>query len=110
MIHMLSAFDLKPHEDAQAFRAAHAEFVAELRAAALIVSAGPVGRRVADTPMDTDTGRSQQYFALMSFRDRAQMDAAYAHIAAQRPPVATPHAVVFRRIDNGVFLCWEDPA
>ncbi len=108
MIHMLSTFDLTPDEESDAFQAAYAEFVAELEAADLIAAAGPIGRRVADTPMDTDRARTQQMFSVMSFRDRIQLDAAYAHIAARRAPATATHLDMHRRIVNAVFLCWED--
>lgn len=108
MIHMLSAFDLKPDEKPDAFRAAYAAFIDDLFKANLIVSSGPVGRRVSDTPMDTDETRSQEYFSVMSFRDRSQMDDAYAHIAKRLQPATKPHIDMYRRIANSVFLCWQD--
>jgi len=108
MIHMLSAFDMKPGEALAEVQTAYAAFVAELREAGLIVDAGPIGQRVADTPMDTDAARSHQYFSVMSFRDRAQLDAAYAHIDARRRPATGTHLAMYRRLTNSVFLCWED--
>jgi hypothetical protein len=108
MIHMLSAFDLKPDEDEAAFRAAYADFVEELTGAGLIVSAGPLGRRVQDTPMDTDSDRAQQRFSVLTFRDRAQLDAAYDHISARLRPATKTHLDMYRRITNSVFLCWQD--
>lgn len=108
MIRMLSAFDLRPGEDETAFRTAYAAFVRELLEAGLIVEAGPVGRRVADTPMDTDAGHSQQLFSILGFRDRAQLDAAYAHIEALLRPATAEHLHMHRRITNSVFLCWDE--
>ncbi|WP_397541916.1 DUF6614 family protein [Roseovarius salis] len=105
---MLSSFDLRPGEDESRFRAAYDLFVAKLRAAGLIIGAGPVGRRVADTPMDTDDGREQQYFTTLDFRDRAQLDAAYAHIQRSLRPATASHLQMHRRITNSVFLCWEE--
>lgn len=107
MIHMLSAFDLKPGEDLAAFRTAYAAFVAELYDADLIAASGPVGRRLSETPMDTDD-RSLDYFSVMSFRNRAQMDAAYAHIETRLDPATKPHKDMYRRIMNSVFLCWQE--
>ena len=78
MIHMLSSFDLKPGEDFAIFQSDYTDFVADLRAAGIIEGAGPLGARVSDTPMDTDDERDHEYFAVMSFRDRTQVDAAYA--------------------------------
>lgn len=108
MIHMLSAFDLTPGEDFGAFQAAYADFVADLEAAGLIAAAGPLGRRVADTPMDTDAARTQQVFSVLSFRDREQLDSAYAHIAARHEPATGAHLDMYRRTANAVFLCWQD--
>jgi len=107
MIHMLSSFDLKPGEDFNAFAEAYHMFLADLRAQDIIAGAGPLARRVEDTPMDTDEERTQKYFSVMSFRDRAQLDAAYAHIEARRSGTAS-HLRMYRRLTNSVFLCWED--
>ncbi len=108
MIHMLSSFDLKPGEDFAVFAQAYETFLQDLRAADMIVDAGPLGRRVEATPMDTDTERTQCYFSVMSFRDRAQLDAAYAHIDTRARPGTETHLKMYRRLTNTVFLCWED--
>ncbi len=108
MIHMLSAFDLKPDEDLQDFRNSYAAFVKELTEAQLIVSAGPIGKRVADTPMDTDDERHQSCYSVMSFRDRPQLDAAYDHIAMQQSLSTQTHTDMYPRVTNAVFVCWED--
>ena len=108
MIHMLSAFNLKPDEDFADFKAAYALFIADIKAAGIIESAGPLGRRVSDTPMDTDDDRDYQYFSVMRFRDRQQLDAAYDHIKALSKPATTTHLAVHRRITSSVFLCWRD--
>ncbi len=107
MIHMLSSFDLKPGEAFASFADDFAAFLADLRAQDVIVDAGPLARRVENTPMDTDEARTQQYYSVMSFRDRAQLDAAYAHIEARRAGTAS-HLRMYRRLTNSVFLCWED--
>ena len=108
MIHMLSAFDLKPGQDFEAFRQAYAAFVEDIRAADMIASAGPLGKRVADTPMDTDNDRTHQYFSIMSFRDRAQLDAAYAYIEQRARPATGTHLTMYRKVTESVFLCWGD--
>ena len=105
---MLSAFDLKPGEDEAAFAAAYAAFLEELAEAGLIVSAGPLARRVRNTPMDTDVTRLQERFSVLTFRDRAQLDAAYDHISARMRPATQTHLDMYRRITNSVFLCWQD--
>ncbi len=108
MIHMISSFDLDADENFEAFRAAYDAFISDLTAAGVIADAGPVGRRVEDTPMDTDSERTQKFVSIISFRDRKQLDAAYADIAAGALPEFHSHASVVERVRNSVFLCWED--
>lgn len=108
MIHMLSSFDLKPDEDWGEFTDAYAAFVDELQSAGVIVAAGPLGKRVSDTPMDTDDARDPQFHSILSFRDRTQLDAAYAYIGEKQQPGTTSHLSMYRRITNSIFLCWED--
>ena len=108
MIRMLSAFDLRPGVAWDAFRLSYAAFLDELRAADLILSAGPPGTRVSDTPMDTDDARTHQCFSVMAFRDRDQMDRAYAHIEARLAPGTDSHIQMYRQITNAVFLCWQE--
>jgi len=107
--HMISVFDLKPGEDEAAFHAAYEAFVADLRAASLISGAGPLGWRVDDTPMDTDTQRHQRRVSILSFASRTQMDAAYAHIEARRRTASDSHLGMYRRVTDAVFLCWRQP-
>lgn len=108
MIHMLSAFEIKADEDADAFRIAYAGFVDDLRAEDLIVGASPIGRRVADTPMDTDEERNHTHFSVLSFRDRRQLDHAYAWLTHRKGASAGSHYDMHARIINSVFLCWQD--
>lgn len=108
MFHMLSCFDLKPGENITAFRHAYTDFVEEMKQANLVECTGPVGRRQNDTPMDTDDERQHTYFALMSFRDRAQVDAAYAHIMRHIEPGEASHGAVYGKVQDPVFICWED--
>lgn len=108
MIHMLSCFDLRPGEDLASLAQGYEVFLADLRSAKMIAGAGPPLRRVTHTPMDTDAGRTQKYFCVMYFRDRDQLDAAYAHFDADTCPGTASHLKMFRRLTNTVFLCWED--
>ncbi|MFK7762412.1 MAG: hypothetical protein AB8B62_04065 [Roseobacter sp.] len=108
MIRMLSSFDLRPGEDFTSFMQDYHMVLADLRSADMIVDAGPLGRRVAHTPMDTDAERTQEYYCVMCFRDRDQLDAAYAHIDARTRPGTASHLKMYRRLTNTVFLCWED--
>ncbi len=109
MIRMLSAFDLGFGEDETAFRASYADFMAKLYAADLIVTADPPGRRVSDTPMDTADDDTRQFFSIMYFRDRAQLDKAYAYLESQDDTAMTAaHRGMYRRITNSLFLCWDE--
>lgn len=110
MIHMLSAFEIRPGEDETTFETAYRGFVSDLRAEDLIVSAGPVGRRVTGTPMDTDDTRAHTHFSVMSFRDRKQLDHAYAWLTHRKGASAGSHHDINARIANSVFLCWQDIA
>jgi len=108
MIHMLSSFEIKPGEDEAAFKAAYAGFVDDLLKDDLIVSSSPVGTRVSDTPMDTDDDRAHTHFSVMSFRDRKQLDHAYAYLTHRRGEATGSHHDMYARITNSVFLCWQD--
>ena len=108
MIHMLSAFNLKPGEDFEAFKLAYADFVDDAIKAGIVAHAEPIGQRVSDTPMDTDDDRTHQYFSIMSFKDRAQLDASYDYIERHAMPTTKTHVQMYKRIRDSVFTCWED--
>ena len=108
MFHMLSCFNLKPGVDVDNFRKAYAEFVSHMKSAGLVEESGPIGRRQSDTPMDTDSEREHEYFVIMSFNDRDQVDAAYAFIESQREIGGTSHSEVYAKVANSVFICWQD--
>ena len=108
MFYMLSCFDLKPGEAIADFAAAYAAFVAEMQRLDLVVASGPIGRRARNTPMDTDAERDHEYFVVLSFRDRQQSDDAYAWIKRHVEPGDAAHESVYTRIDNPVFICWQD--
>ncbi len=108
MFHMLSCFDLNPGEDIETFRNAYDEFADFMKSVDLVADSGPVGRRQSDTPMDTDDERKHEYFAIISFRDRAQVDAAYADIEKHVEPGESSPNGVYERAKNPVFICWED--
>ncbi|MEO0752687.1 MAG: DUF6614 family protein [Pseudomonadota bacterium] len=107
-VHLLSAFDLRPGVDEDTFTDAYGTFVRELYDADLIADARPMGRRITDTPMDTDEERSHQFFTILTFRNRAHMEAAYAHIEARMRAVTGEHAAMYARTANTIFTCWQD--
>ena len=108
MFHMLTCFDLEPGVGIGEFRAAYSDFVAHLRSIDMVVGTGPVGRRQSDTPMDTDSERDHQYFVIMTFRDRAQVDATYAQFLLRQEPTNSIHHKVQAMMQNPVFICWQD--
>ena len=108
MFHMLSCFNLKPDDDIDDFRRSYNHFVDEMRNIDLVESSGPIGNRQNDTPMDTDEERDHEYFSVMTFRDRKQVDAAYAHIMKHEGSSDVAHDSVYTRALNPVFICWQD--
>ena len=108
MFHMLTCFDLKPGIGIEAFRAAYLGFVEHMRSIGLVEGSGPIGRRQNDTKMDTDDERDHEYFVIMSFRDRTQVDAAYALLAAHKEPSDSVHDAIHSKIRNQIFICWQD--
>ncbi len=108
MFHMLSCFDLKPGEDIDAFQTAYSEFVADMKSTDMVEDSGPIGRRQSDTSMDTDEERDHEYFSIMTFRDRAQVDVAYAYIMKHVEPGESSHNSVLEKVENPVFICWQD--
>lgn len=105
---MHSLFDLRPGIAPGDFAAAWAALVADLIAHGMIVSASGLAERRPDTRLDTDGDRTMRYFTVMSFRDRAQSEAAWAHIAPRRGPTAREHDRVIAMTANALFTCWED--
>ena len=108
MLHMMGCFYLDPSSSLDALRDDFEQYVRHLKDIDLLVEARPIGRRYADTPMDTDEERDHEFYVLMSFRDRSQMDAAYGHIEASKKPAAGLHLNFMKRIRDPVFFCWED--
>lgn len=108
MFHMLTCFDLKPGIDIGMFRTAYMAFVDHMRGAGLVEGTGQIGRRQSDTRMDTDRERDHQYFVIMSFRDRAQVDAARAKLVPHEEPEESAHRAVYSKVRNQIFICWED--
>ncbi len=108
MFHMLSCFNLKPGENIDTFNTAYRLFVDEMKTIDLVESTGPIGRRQNDTPMDTGDERNHEYFVIMSFRDREQVDTAYDHIMQHVGSSDAAHDSVYTRAGDPVFICWED--
>ena len=105
---MLTCFDLNPGIEPEAFRQALADYTAHMRELDLVESNSPIGRRQSDTIMDTDDERDHQYFTIMTFRDRAQVDAAVDYIKAHTEPGHSIHHATYSKVQDPIFICWQD--
>ncbi len=108
MIHMLSRFDLKSGITIEQFSRNYYELVEQMHAQDLVAGTGRIGRRACDTPMDTDAADAPEYYAVMSFKDRDQLDRSYAYLSNAEVNRATSHPSVNRAVTNYVFTCWQD--
>ncbi len=108
MFHMLSCFNLRPEIELGVFRKALEYYTAHLQGHDLVESNSPIGQRRSDTGMDTDGERHHQYFTTTTFRDRAQVDAAYDYIKAHTEPGHSIHHAVYSKVQDPVFICWQD--
>ena len=79
-----------------------------MKSAGLLESSGALGRRVSDTPMDTDDESAPEYYAVMSFRDREQLDSAYDYLSDADVRERSAHPTVHHTVANFVFTCWRD--
>ncbi len=110
MIHMLSKFDLKAGVAFDEFEKAYFGFIEAVRNLGLVESSGGIGQRVKNTPMDTAGECEPEYYSIMSFKDRTQLDAAYEHLlsAGSSEIEQKTHHAVHEMIANPVFICWQD--
>ena len=108
MFHMLTCFNLKDGVALPDFETSYRSFVAYMRDNGMVEESGPIGLRQRDTKMDTDAERDHQFFVIMSFRDRAQVDRAYAHLKPHAEPAESVHAAVYSKAMNPIFICWQD--
>jgi len=107
MFQMLTCCNLKPGVELAEFERRLAEFTAHMVGLGLCEGCGPVGRRQADSGLDTDAERTHEFFFLMDFRDRAQADASLAHIHEMGQRNVPTHLEVFRRVTDSIFICWD---
>ncbi|MGI9482567.1 MAG: DUF6614 family protein [Hyphomicrobiales bacterium] len=108
MIHMLSRFDLKANVRIEQFGAGYWNLVEHMKTEGLVEGSGKIGRREKNTPMDTDEERAPEYYVVMLFKDRKQLDDAYAYLSASDAKNLRSHKVVQTSILNPVFTCWRD--
>ncbi len=108
MFHMLTCFNLKPGVAIEDFRTAYLGFVEHMQSVDLAEGTGPIGERQRDTAMDTDDERNHGHFVIMSFRDRAQVDAAVSLLYSHEGPSEDAHKAVYSKVQDPVFICWQD--
>ena len=104
MFHMLSCFNLKPDTSLYEFRGSLTDHTAHLQTLDLVDSTGPIGRRQANTLMDTDDERNHQYLVIISFRYRAQCDRSVGHISGHQQPGDRIHREVSAMVADQVFF------
>jgi hypothetical protein len=108
MFHMLSCFNLKPGIALDSFKQSLAGLERHLRDIDLVHATGSIGRRQHHRIMDTDHERDHEYFFIMTFRDQAQCDRSVEHIQSNLEPGLTLHRAVWEKVEDPVFICWED--
>ncbi len=108
MFHMLTCFNLEPGRDISSFKVALDAFCNHMHQLEMVEGMSPIGERQSDTIMDTDEERDHQYFFTMTFRDRAQVDAAVELINSQQAPTDESHRALFYIIKDPIFICWQD--
>ena len=108
MFHMLTCFNLKPGVSIEEFSQSMDLFDTHMKEKGLSLSMGPIGERQSDTIMDTDDERDHQFFFISTFEDRAQCDLAVDYILKHEEPGDSIHTVMYAKIQNPVFICWQD--
>ncbi len=110
MFVMLSSFNLREGETPESCREAIQNFAAHMQQQQMLVSVGPLGKRVANTPMDTDDNRQLNYYFLSYFENRAQSDRAYELIEQGVEPTVSIHRAMISKVRDAVFTCWNELA
>ncbi len=108
MFHMLSCFNLKSGVTTNDFQQALAILDAHLKDINMLYSTGNIGRRKRYRIMDTDDERSHEYFFVMTFSDLSQCDRSIEYVYSEEEPGYSIHRAVWTKVDNPVFICWED--
>tara|TARA_B100000586_G_scaffold239339_1_gene191538 strand:- start:606 stop:935 length:330 start_codon:yes stop_codon:yes gene_type:complete len=108
MFHMLSCFNLKSGVSINDFKKSLVTLDKHLQDIDLIDSTGSIGRRQRHRIMDTDDERDHKYFFIMTFRDLSQCDRSIDYVYSEEEPGNSIHQAVWHKVDNPVFICWED--
>ncbi|MEM6374897.1 MAG: DUF6614 family protein [Pseudomonadota bacterium] len=107
MHQLLNIFDLKPGIHRAKLDRAWEAFITHLVCTDLAVSSSPVMARTRPSGFDTDEERGHAFMAVISFRDRAQADAAWAAIEARAEPLGRLHRSLFAMVHDPVFTFWS---
>ncbi|MEM8837850.1 MAG: hypothetical protein AAGE89_07135 [Pseudomonadota bacterium] len=105
---MVCRFDLKAGVEVGQVQTALESFARDMSARGLIAAAGPLCRRYADTPMDTDPGTIRAYSAVFFFKDRNQLNESYDGLKTMLGPVDERHHGVLALIESPIFTCFEE--
>lgn len=108
MHQLLNIFDLKPGVRRDKLDRAWAAFTAHLVETELALSGSPVMDRARPSGFDTDDARGHAFMAVISFRDKAQADAAWAAIEARAEPLGRLHRTLFAMVHDPVFTFWSE--
>ncbi|MEM8497558.1 MAG: hypothetical protein AAF542_06010 [Pseudomonadota bacterium] len=108
MFVMLSSFNLREGETPESCQAAIQEFAMHMQQQKMLVSVGPLGKRVSNTPMDTDDNSQLNYYFLSYFESREQSDQAYALIEQGVEPSVSIHRAMINKVRDAVFTCWNE--
>ena len=107
MVHLLSAVKLKPSVSVATFAETIRQLSASLEQQQLLSTTGPIGKRFPHPIIDTDKTDLDTFF-VMSFKSRAQLEEAAAHLAASKDFSAETHRQLWNQLDSYRFICWED--
>ena len=107
-IHMLTSFDLVSGVTIEELGQSVKLYKQHMLEKALCLAMGPIAERQNDTIMDTDNERNHQYFLIGTFEDRAHCDKAVDYILKHEEPDATIHNVVYSKVQNQIFICWQE--
>lgn len=108
MHQLLNIFDLKPGVRREKLNRAWDAFISHLLATDLAVSSSPVMDRTRPSGFDTDEERGHAFMAVISFRDKAQADAAWDAIETRVEPLGRLHRSLFAMVDDPVFTFWSE--
>lgn len=105
---MLSCFDLRPGVSLTECQESFSRYGTHMIDLGLIEGSDPIGMRNTDTILDTDESRTQEYFHLMHFKDKAQSERAVNRIRSGEEPTQTIHRDLYSKLQNMIFVCWTD--